>query len=44
MSKDLCARCYKKKQKNKEKIQKNSCERFQNLTEEEEEKKVIKCL
>ena len=39
MSKDSCARYYKK---NKEKIQKKSRERYQNLTEEEQKKQEYK--
>ena len=36
MSKDLSAKYY---QKNKERIHKNSCESYQNLSKEEEDKK-----
>ena len=36
MSKDSSARYYKK---NKEKIQKKSCQRYQNLTQEEKKEK-----
>ena len=36
MSKDLSARYYKK---NKERIQKKSCERYQNLSKEEKNRK-----